>query len=30
MMSVREKKRHQQGCDLFVYDLPTESLDEKG
>jgi hypothetical protein len=30
MMSVREKKRHRQGCGPFAYDLPTENLDEKG
>lgn len=30
MMSVREKKRHRQGCGPFAYDLPTENLDKKG
>jgi hypothetical protein len=29
-MSVREKKRHRQGCGPFAYDLPTENLGEKG
>ncbi len=29
-MSVREKKRHRQGCGPFAYDLPTENVDEKG
>lgn len=29
-MSVREKRRHRQGCGPFAYDLPTKNLDEKG
>jgi hypothetical protein len=30
MTSVREKKRHRQGCGPFAYDLPTEDFDENG